>query len=70
MTRQKRKRPARRINGDVTAGLNQAKGDLLVAQCRLAALEDKLPYEDLIFCRRLIGSANDLLNELINEAKL
>lgn len=43
---------------DVPACLEAACTDLLVAQCRLAALEDAVPFEDLIFCRRLIAAAS------------
>ncbi len=67
MTRRQRKRPQPQISIDVAADIKQVAGDLLVAQCRLAALEGKVPYEDLVFCRRLIATVSTQLNELLSD---
>ena len=41
---------------EISSALRAARDDLLVVQCRLAALEGTVRFEDLIYCRRLLAT--------------
>lgn len=44
--------------------LSDTETDLLFAQTRLASIEGEVPFEDLLFIRRLIGTAFEQLKAL------
>lgn len=46
--------------------LSDTETDLLFAQTRLASIEGDVPFEDLIFVRRLIGTAFEQLKAMRN----
>ncbi len=49
---------------DVPQNLADAGEDLLAAQIRLAAIEGRIDFEDLMFVRRLIAVAFDQVKSL------
>lgn len=49
---------------ELELSLKEAEEDLLFAQLHLAAADGKVPFEDLIFIRRLIATARDQINAL------
>ena len=54
------------VEASIPQRLSETEADLLVAQTRLASIEGEVPFEDLIFIRRLIGTAFEQLKALRN----
>ena len=54
------------VEVDVPRRLDETETDLLFAQTRLASIEGDVPFEDLIFIRRLIGVAFEQLKVMRN----
>lgn len=56
MTKRRQRRRAAR-DAETRSAVQEALSDLLTVQCRLIALEDAVPFEDLLYCRRLLATA-------------
>jgi len=63
MTTRRRKGGPGNAN-DVPTRINEILADLLVVQCRMSTLEGEVPFEDLIFCRRLVAAASSEMGNL------
>ena len=63
MTPRRRKGEPGNAN-DVPTRINEILTDLLVVQCRMAALEGEVPFEDLMFCRRLVAAVSSEMGNL------
>lgn len=65
MKRRQRRRAAR--DADTRSAVEEVLSDLLVVQCRLIALEEAVPFEDLLYCRRLLATAAGEVARLAGE---
>ena len=54
------------VEVNIPQRLDETEADLLIAQTRLASIEGDVPFEDLIFIRRLIGVAFEQLKAMRN----
>lgn len=52
------------VEVNIPQRLDDTEADLLIAQTRLASIEGDVPFEDLIFIRRLIGVAFEQLKAM------